>query len=116
MLKKSGSSPQSHRALKIAEVPDGSSNTIALAEKYGVCTAAAPIDGAPTNQGIPVQPAGQGGSLWAEPNLNENSPFFAYPQGGNNTYTAGPGLKFQVEPNPFNEKCTRSGLRRRTSG
>jgi hypothetical protein len=92
------------RAWTIAAIPDGSSNVIFMAEKYGTCTSTF-IPGAPTNQGIPVVPAGSGGSLWAEPNLNENSPFFAYPQGGNNTYTAGVGLKFQVQPNPFNQKC-----------
>jgi hypothetical protein len=92
------------RAATIETIPDGAANTIAFAEKYGRCTAAKPIQGAPTNQGISV-PADSGGSLWAEPNLNENSPFFAYPQGGNNTYTAGPGLMFQVKPDPPLRSC-----------
>src|SRR6202035_2963263 len=55
----------------------------------------------PTYQGLPAN----GGSLWGESNLTSAMPFFAYPQGGNNTYTAGPGLKFQVQPNPYQQKC-----------
>ena len=93
------------RGSTIGAIPDGAASTIFMAEKYGACTAAASIAGAPTNQGIPVQPPGSGGNLWAEPNLNENAPFFAYPQGGNSAYSAGVGLMFQVQPNPFNQKC-----------
>src|SRR5262249_34305615 len=85
------------RASTIANIADGSSNTIAFAEKYGVCQATSNnFTPAPsTYQNLPAN----GGCLWGEPNFNAAMPFFAYPEGGINngsTYTNGMGLKFQI--------------------
>jgi len=93
------------RASTIANVPDGSSNTIAFAEKYGVCQHTVAVPGEPVNPGTVY-----GGSIWGETNFTAASPFFAYPANGNPAYTNNNNggtnaLRFQVQPNPYNQKC-----------
>jgi prepilin-type N-terminal cleavage/methylation domain-containing protein len=72
-----------------ADIPDGTSNTLHLMDKYGHCT----------NAAYP-----EGGSLWAYDNLPPN----IQPLHGAiaislwNNYCIGPSSKFQVQPDPRN--------------
>jgi prepilin-type N-terminal cleavage/methylation domain-containing protein len=103
------------RASTIANIADGSSNVIFMAEKYGSCfgNPANMQGGATINTTAPTVAGGTtgGGSLWANLNMNGLSPFFGVPF-ANGRY-AGMGLsatnlaslKFQVQPNPFNARC-----------
>lgn len=71
--------------------PDGTSNTIILTEKYAQCF----------NANYP-----SGGNFWAYyftgPNLQPYHPGFEINW---NTYSVGPGSKFQVQPRPYNGFC-----------
>jgi prepilin-type N-terminal cleavage/methylation domain-containing protein len=72
--------------------PDGTSNTILVAEKYAHCT----------NAAFP-----EGGSLWAYSQLG---PFVqplhpAFAVSWEPTYSIGPGSKFLVQPRPFLRIC-----------
>jgi prepilin-type N-terminal cleavage/methylation domain-containing protein len=74
-----------------ASFPDGTSNTILVAEKYAHCT----------------NPAHEGGSLWAYSQLG---PFVeplhpAFAVDWEPTYSIGPGSKFLVRPRPFLGNC-----------
>ena len=101
------------RASTIANIADGSSNTIGFAEKYGHCawgtgiTTAQLPGGAAQNTSTGTVPAvgNQGGALWAESNLTTFLPAFGYPAGGVGYYSQGTGLMPQIQPNPYNQKC-----------
>lgn len=97
--------PQGKR--RLAEILDGTSNTILYAEKYARCT-------------TPNLPAtmGEGGSLWAycasavfdlpwpmDPPFKPYPASFAIANHLGDTNAAGPGSKFQVQPHPFLGNC-----------
>jgi prepilin-type N-terminal cleavage/methylation domain-containing protein len=72
-----------------ADIPDGTSNTMHLLDKYGHCT----------NASYP-----EGGSLWAYDDLSATiQPLFAaFAVSIWNGYCIGPSSKFQLQPNPHN--------------
>ena len=72
-----------------ASFPDGTSNTIMFAERYGIC-------GRYMNSGS--YPAGSGGSVWNWWGEDSAQPAFAL-------YSRGPGSKFQIQPNPYQTNC-----------
>jgi prepilin-type N-terminal cleavage/methylation domain-containing protein len=76
---------------KIANITDGTSNTIMFAERYGVCGYYM------NNTGYP---AGSGGCVWNwwGGGLDSPSPVFAY-------WITGPGSLFQVQPQPYQTAC-----------
>jgi prepilin-type N-terminal cleavage/methylation domain-containing protein len=90
---------------RLADITDGTSNTILYAEKYARCTS--------TSRAL------DGGSLWAycasrvfdlPPPMNP--PFKPFPAGFaigggyfGNPFVPGPGSKFQVQPTPFLGNC-----------
>jgi prepilin-type N-terminal cleavage/methylation domain-containing protein len=75
-----------------ASFPDGTSNTILFAEKYGVC-------GRYQNSG--GNPAGSGGTVWNWWSTDSAAPAFAAWGGG----SVGPASKFQVQPSPYQTNC-----------
>ena len=69
--------------------PDGTSNTIMFAERYGTCG---------YYQNNTSYPAGSGGSVWNWWGEDSAQPAFA-------VYSVGPGSKFQVQPTPYQIAC-----------
>ena len=74
--------------------PDGTSNTILFAEKYGTC-------GRYQNSG--GFPAGSGGTVWNWWSTDSAAPAFA--AWGNTGGSIGPASKFQIQPLPYQTKC-----------
>jgi prepilin-type N-terminal cleavage/methylation domain-containing protein len=72
-----------------ASLPDGTSNTIMFAERYGTC-------GRYMNSG--AYPAGSGGTVWNWWGYDSAQPAFAL-------YSRGPGSKFQLQPTPYQTAC-----------
>ncbi|MFO0843005.1 MAG: DUF1559 domain-containing protein [Gemmataceae bacterium] len=80
------------------DFPDGTSNTIVFAEKYGQCGY---YDGKTSN------PAGSGGAAWEWWGYDSTQPMFAYMANINNVVigSVGPASKFQVQPTPYTTNC-----------
>ena len=76
----------------IAQIRDGTSNTILIAEKFGDCQSTGPYPGNPSNW---FSPQNGGGNMWARwDGLDSWQPTFA-------AFVTGPASLFQNNPQPF---------------